>query len=96
MRLVKDLRAVGKGAEVDLILLGEVCYLMDRLEAIRASLAADGVTCEGSQGQRRPNPLIDVERALVGDLVAGFGRLGLSPDKRGFTEVRGGRLVKET
>jgi P27 family predicted phage terminase small subunit len=93
-RLTADLRAVQDGAEVDMILLGDMLRLRDRLEQVRVQLAADGPTAVGSKGQVRPHPLLQVEQNLARDVRTAMDQLGLTPAKRGrYTRVTAaGRL----
>ncbi len=98
-RLAEDLVAVGAGAEVDLILAGELCRRIDRLEEVRAVLAAEGVSTAGSKGQVRAHPLLAAEAALSRDVLAAFDRLKLSPatrpDERDIRIDRAGRLKRQ-
>lgn len=80
--LVADLDATGGGAEVDLLLLGDVLRARDRLCDVSQALSADGLIVLGSTGQRRPHPLLATEGALRREVAASLERLGLSTNKR--------------
>jgi len=76
-----DLEAVNAGAataEVDLVVLEQVLRARDRLQAVSTKLDADGVTVTGSKDQVRPHPLLNVERVLRAEVVAGLKQLGLT------------------
>jgi phage terminase small subunit len=45
-------------------LLRSACQIMDRLDAVAASIAEAGLMVTGSKGQPRPNPLLSEERNL--------------------------------
>jgi hypothetical protein len=96
--LVSDL-AVLRGdvvvAQVDLIRLGDLLRVRDRLDAVAASIAAEGVTVEGSTGQRTRNPLLEVEAKLRGEWADGLAGLGLWSGDHDVTVTRDGRLSRE-
>lgn len=58
----------GDGAS--LAMLQELCGTLQRLREVQAVIAAEGLTVEGSQGQRRPHPLLATEDALRRSLLA--------------------------
>lgn len=84
--LVSDLRAVGCGAEPDLLLLANLLRAVDRLADVRAVLASEGLTVSGSKGQSRPHPLLSTEADLRREIADGFERLQLA---RGRTAAHG-------
>lgn len=77
----KDLSTAGKAlwrktlsdyafsTATDLAMLAEYVRTFDRLAEIRAAIAKDGITVQGSQGQPRQHPLLsaenDARRALI-------------------------------
>ena len=92
--LASDVAAMTRGAAVDFDLLADVLRARDRLVAVTAKLAEDGVTVAGSQGPVRPHPLLSVEANLRKECADGLDRLGLTPAKRGrYVHIdRAGRL----
>jgi phage terminase small subunit len=57
-------------------LLVEICRQLDTVDAMAATLAAEGPTAVGSRGQVRVHPLVPAlnsARALLGRLVAQLG-----------------------
>lgn len=94
--LVRDLGAVSGGApaEVELLTLGDLLRVRDRLAAVGEKLAADGVTTAGSTGQVQRSPLLAEERALRAEWVAGLERLGLRVGYFGVSTTPSGRLKR--
>lgn len=80
--LASDVVAVAGGAEIDLLLLADMVRVRQRLLEVSETLNKEGLTVEGSKGQKRPHPLLSVEGALQRDFAAGMDRLGLSPGTR--------------
>lgn len=93
--LVSDLDKSGSGAEVDLIVLADVLRARDRLAEIAAKLDEEGLTVEGSKGQRRSHPLLSSEQVLRQEVAEGFDRLGLSFSRRGDVVITNKRRLRE-
>ena len=53
-----------------LAMLKELCGTLGRLREVQQVIAAEGLTVEGSQGQRRPHPLLATEDMLRRSLLA--------------------------
>lgn len=95
--LVADLgAATGKRpAEVDLLRLGDLLRIRDRLDAIAVKLAEDGVTVAGSTGQTQRHPLLELEAKLRAEFTAALKGLGLEvwanlwPDEKGRLKKAG-------
>jgi hypothetical protein len=69
-------------SEPELVLLSEVCHALDEVDDLQRALATDGVTVEGSRGQRRVNPAVGElrqHRLMLSRLLA---QLAL-PDEEG-------------
>jgi P27 family predicted phage terminase small subunit len=95
-RLAGDLDTARRGAaEVDFLALEEVLRAWDRLAEVRAVLAEDGVTTDGSQGQTRPHPLLNVERTLSRVLTEGLRDLGMTKRSYLVAVSSDGRLVAD-
>ncbi len=95
--LAADCREMAGGAEADMVILAQVVRAMDRLEAIRRAIEAEGVTVAGSTGQVRGHPLLTVEARLRAEVVQGLQMLGLAPSqtrRHSATVTRAGRLVR--
>lgn len=77
--LVADLQtATGKRpAEIELLRLGDLLRIRDRLDAVAAKVAEDGVTVAGSTGQTQRHPLLELEAKLRAEFTAALGDLGL-------------------
>lgn len=91
--LASDVSATLGGAETDWILLADVLRARDRLAQVAEVLNAEGVTVEGSKGQTRPHPLLNVEGELRRDIANGLEQLKLGPRERWRAVVDGnGRL----
>jgi Phage terminase, small subunit len=90
--LVADVECVSGGppAAASLVIVEDVVRARERLVEIRVALAADGVTVSGSRGQKRPHPLLIIERQLVAEIATALDRLELRPSR-----IRGARLVAE-
>ena len=94
-RLAADVCATLGGAEVDIIALGDMLRLRDRIAAVRAAIAADGPTVAGSRKQVRPNPLLAVELSLQRQVADAMRRLRLDGyDRHRVGVASDGRLVK--
>jgi len=95
--LAADLQQLrgGNVPEVDLLLLGMLLRQLDRLDEVRAVLAAEGPTVTGSKGQVRPHPLLAAEGQLARDVAGAFERLSLTPRRRPWRSeaTAEGRLV---
>lgn len=50
--------------------LHELCGTLGRLREVQAAISAEGLVVAGSQGQRRPHPLLAVEDMLRRSLLA--------------------------
>lgn len=53
-----------------LAVLRELCGTLGRLREVQAVIGAEGLCVEGSQGQRRPHPLLATEDMLRRSLLA--------------------------
>jgi P27 family predicted phage terminase small subunit len=53
-----------------LAILRQACETLARIREVQAVIAADGLTVEGSKGQRRPHPLLATEDMLRRSLLA--------------------------
>ena len=82
----------------ELLLLEEVCRTLDRLDALNAAVVREGVTVEGSAGQRRAHPaLIELRQGQI-TLGRLLSQLAL-PDETGealpsLTEARARRAAE--
>lgn len=66
----------------ELELLAEVCRRLDRIDAYRTVIDAEGLMVAGSMGQWVPHPLLAAERAEVTLVSKLLGQLAL-PDEDG-------------
>jgi len=80
--LAEDVRTTMGGGDVDYLALADTLRIRDRLAAVRTTIAAEGVTVEGSKGQTRPHPLLAVEVSLVRQVADGMTRLRLGGAER--------------
>jgi hypothetical protein len=60
------------------LLLEQVCAAVDRLDAVEARIARDGLMPRGQRGPR-PHPLLKVEHTLRGFVVRSLAKLGVAP-----------------
>jgi hypothetical protein len=75
-----DLEGMRGGvAEVDASLLANVLRAADRLDEVARILSEEGLTVNGSKGQKRPHPLLALEQSLRREESQGFDQLQLSP-----------------
>ena len=77
-----DLVDVGVLRSSDLIAFEAMCQAVDRMRAAANVLRRDGVTSEGSMGQVRAHPALDIERQAASEFRQWATRFGLDPSSR--------------
>lgn len=72
---------------VDTDVITRLCEAIDTRHAMREALAEAGFYVRGSQGQLRPNPLLNQIRATEAQILALERECGLTPSSRGSLGV---------
>jgi len=90
--LAGDLVVLGRASEGALQVLSDALRLAERADA----LAGEGVTVDGSQGQRRPHPGLALERQLRSDVEAKLRNLGLVDISYAYRVGADGRLREKS
>jgi hypothetical protein len=90
--LAADLAVLGAASEAALLVLADTLRLSERADALARAIAEEGVTVDGSQGQRRPHPALALERELRRDVAERLTRLGLVDVNYSFRIGADGRI----
>jgi P27 family predicted phage terminase small subunit len=77
-----DLVDVGVLRSSDLIAFEAMCQSVQRMRDAAAVIKQDGVISEGSTGQKRAHPALDIERQAATEFRQWATRFGLDPSSR--------------
>lgn len=84
-RIWRDARWLSIDTDIDVVT--RLCEAEDQRQAMKEALAETGFFIEGSQGQKRPNPLLAQGRAVGADILKLERECGLTPSSRGSLGV---------